>query len=105
MILSNPTPVIVPTVGEKQFNDLWLYNIHIHAPSVESGCINIETLPYNSSLKEIGPSSYMVPLQTSDLWNAVNEVPEVAVAMSSIFAAIEPLRAWIASKEEQSAEN
>lgn len=99
MPLTNPTPVIIPPVEEKQFPHLWLSNIIIHAPAIDRGRVVIETLPYNGTTYEIGSGQDMVSIQTDDLWSAVQEVPEVAQAMGAIFLAIEPLRAWIAAKE------
>lgn len=99
MTLDNPNPVTEPAIEEKSFPHLWLYNILVHAPSVESGRIKIETLPYNSDTKEIGGGKNKLVIETSDLWAAVNEVPEVAQAMQSIFQAIEPLRTWIEEKQ------
>ena len=105
MTLINPTPVVVDPTPSKEFPHLWLYNIRVHAPSVTTGSITIETLPYNSETQEIGSGSNMVSIQTNDLWNAVNEVPEVAQAMGAIFLAIEPLRAWIEAKKLAEIEN
>ena len=102
MTLNNPNPVTEPAIEEKTFPHLWLYNILVHAPSVESGRIKIETLPYNSDTKEIGSGKNKVTIETNDLWQAVSEVPEVEQAMQSIFQAIEPLRTWI--EEKQAAE-
>ena len=99
MTITNPTPIIIPPTPEQEFTDLWLYNIIIHAPSVDSGLIRIETLPYNADNQHIASGDYMVPIVTDQLWNAVNEVPEVAAAMNAIFAAIEPLRAWIDAQQ------
>lgn len=98
MALSNPNPITIPSTSQQDFSDLWIYNINIHAPSVDSGRINIETLPYNAALQEIGPANYVENIHTDQLWAAVNEVPEVAVAMGAIFNAIGPLRMWIESK-------
>lgn len=95
MPISNPNPLVIPSTLEQSFSDLWLYNIIIHAPSATSGRVCIETLPYNGDTQEIGSGQYMVPIQTDQLWKAADEVPEVAAAMAAIFAAVEPLRAWI----------
>jgi len=100
MTLSNPTPVTTEPVASKDFPHLWLYNIRVHAPSVTTGSITIETLPYNSETQEIGSGSNMVSIQTDDLWKAVNEVSEVAQAMGAIFNAVEVLRTWSAQQAE-----
>lgn len=101
MPLPHPNPVEIPATEAKSYPELWLYNIAVHAPTVDSGVIRIETLPCNVATGEIASGDFMVPIQTSDLWAAVNEVPEVQAAMEAIFAAVEPLRAWIASQEPE----
>ena len=89
-------PTIVPSVSEKVFSDLWLYNINIHSPSTNSGRIHIEALPYNPDAQEIGPSSGLEVISTDLLFQAVYSVPEVASAYAAIVNAIVPLREWIA---------
>lgn len=100
MTLINPTIITTEPIPAKEFPHLWLYNILVHAPSVTTGSITIETLPYNSETQEIGSGSNMVSIQTDDLWKAVNEVPEVAQAMGAIFNAVEVLREWSAQQAE-----
>lgn len=104
MPLPNPNPVVIPATEAKSYPDLWLYNIAVHAPTIDSGMIHIQTLPCNVSEGSIANGEFMVPIQTDQLWAAVNEVPEVATAMDAIFAAVEPLRAWIASQEPEPSE-
>lgn len=99
MPLINPTPIEIPATEPKQFPHVWLSNIIVHAPSTTSGRITIECLPYNGDTGEIGEGKYMQAISTSDLWKAVEEVPEVAQAMGAIFAAIEPLKTWVAEQE------
>lgn len=94
MPLPNPTPLTVDSTEAKTFDSLWLRNVSIHAPSLNSGSISIETHPFNAETGEIGGGEHMQPIKTDDLWRAVNEVPEVATAMGAIFAAVEPLRAF-----------
>ena len=103
LTIPNPNPVVTEPVPVKEYPHLWLYNINIHVPSITTGRISVETLPYNSDTGEIGSGANMVTIQTSDLWDAVQEVPEVQAAMQSIFAALEPLRSWISAKEAEKA--
>lgn len=100
MPLQNTETLVIPATEEKTYPHLWLYNTIIHAPSTSGGRILIETLPYNSDKKEIGSGANMVPIATDKLWQAVEEVPEVKTAMNAIFAAVEPLRAWIAAQNQ-----
>jgi hypothetical protein len=93
MILNNEQPIIIPATEEKQFPHLWLKNIRIDSNSVDQGMIMISAAPYNSLTKEIGGGT-VKNIHVRDLWKAVQEVPEVAVAMNAILAAVEPLDAW-----------
>jgi hypothetical protein len=45
----------------------------------------------------------MEAISTGRLWEAVEQVPEVAAAMHAIFSAVEPLRAWVAAQETSAA--
>ncbi len=103
MKIINETPVVIPPIEEKTFPDLWIYSINIIAPTIDSGRVQIELLPYNYDNKEIFPGNHQV-ISTDDLWAAANEVPEIAQAMGAIFMAIEPLRTWIDSKNKVSEE-
>ena len=103
LALPNPNPVVTEPVPVKEYPHLWLYNINVHVPTPTSGRVSIETLPYNSDTQEIGSGNNAVVIQTDDMWRAIQEVPEVAQVMASIFAAIEPLRNWIAEKEAEKA--
>jgi hypothetical protein len=103
-LIPNPDPVIVPPIPGKEFAHLWLYNIIVHAASPQAGRICVETLPYDFDTQEIGSSEHLVTIATDKLWDAVAEVPEVATAMEAIFAALEPLREWVALKAEEAAQ-
>ena len=98
MAIPAQNPTTVPAVPEKSFSDLWLYNINIHAPAVNSGRIFIEALPYNPDAQEIGPSSGLEVISTDQLFQAAYDVPEVGIAYQAIINAIVPLREWIAAQ-------
>lgn len=93
MTLNNQQPIVIPATEEKTFPHLWLKNIHIHSDSLTKGMIMISASPYNSSTKEIG-DGVVKNIHVMNLWKAVDEVPEVALAMNAILEAIEPLEAW-----------
>lgn len=95
MALPNSNPIVIPSHEAKIFPHLWLYSVSIMAPDINYGKITIEQLPYNADTQEIGDGSMVMPISTDKLWEAVNEVPEVAMAMGAIFAALEPLKNWI----------
>ena len=97
MILNNTQPIVIPAVEQKEFPHLWLNNIHIHVPSRTQGMAIISISPYNSQTQEIGEGT-VKNIVIDDLWKAISEVPEAAVAMSAILAAIEPLETWKANQ-------
>ena len=102
-------PFVIPARPEETFNSVWLRNINIYAPEINAsgnnqGSINIEMLPYDPSNDKIwstvdneGVEYLNIPSRVNGrktFWDAVNEVPEVAVAMNSIIDAIPALRTW-----------
>lgn len=93
MILNNTQPIIIPAVEEKEFPHLWLKDIKISTSSTTEGIAIISAAPYNSQTKEIG-DDVVKRIFINDLWKAINEVPEAAIAMGAILAAIEPLENW-----------
>jgi hypothetical protein len=98
MAIPAQNPTTVPAVSAKSFPDLWLYNINIHAPAVNSGRIYIEALPYNPDTQEIGPAAGLEVITTDALFEAAYDVPEVGIAYQAIIDAIVPLREWIAAR-------
>lgn len=101
MKISNETPLAIAPSPAKTYPDLWIYGVTVLAPTADSGRISIDLLPYNYETKEICPGAHHQTLVTSDLWAAVQEVPEVAQAMGAIFQAIVPLREWVAAKAKE----
>ena len=95
MAIVPTSPIVIPAIPEKTFSEQWVYNLNVHAPTASTGFVNIELLPYNRDTQEIGAGSLMQPVRTDKLWQAINEVPEVAVAFQAVIDCVEPLRAWI----------
>jgi len=102
-------PFVIPARPEETFDSVWLRGINIFAPQINAsgnneGSINIEMLPYDSSNDNIystadneGVEYLNIPSRVNgrkSFWDAVNEVPEVAIAMNSIIEAIPALRTW-----------
>jgi len=102
-------PFVIPARPEETFDSVWLRSINIYAPEINAsgnnqGSINIEMLPYDSTNDKIwttadnqGVEYLNVPSRVNgrkSFWDAVNEVPEVAIAMNSIIEAIPALRTW-----------
>ncbi len=95
MAIPAQNPTTIPAISEKTFSDLWLYNINIHSPAINSGRIHIEALPYNPDIQELGPSSGLETISTDLLFQAVFNVPEVGIAYQAIMNAIVSLREWV----------
>ena len=102
MPINNDTTVVVPEVPatpEKTYPHLWLTDIHVQAKTNTQGSLGIEAVPYNGDTAEVATDTIVDNIYTDNLWTAVQEVPEVAIAMQAIFNAVEPLKAWIAQNE------
>ena len=95
MPIINPNPVVIPPTPEVTYPHIWLYNVMIHAPSIDTGRITVEALPYNADTQSIASGDYVQRMETDQLWKAVAEVPEVAAAMQAIIDAVVPLKNWI----------
>jgi len=102
-------PFVIPARPEETFDSVWLRSINIFAPQINAsgnhqGNINIEMLPYDPTNNKIwttadneGIEYINIPSRKNGrktFWDAVNEVPEVAIAMNSIIEAIPALRTW-----------
>ena len=97
MPINNTTPVIVPAVSatpELEYDQLWLKNITIDAPTQTDGLISIQSVPYSTLSGAFADNGDVVSIYTDELWTAVAEVSSVAVAMDAIFTATTDLRAW-----------
>lgn len=99
MPIKSDTPLEIPASQKKVFDELFIYNLNVHAPSTTTGKIKIEMLPFNSKTGELGPNSSLFVLQTTDLWKCISEVPEVQIAFGAIINAIPAVKAWIAEQE------
>lgn len=99
MPITNETPVVIPSTAEKSFPHQWIYNLSCHCPSISQGKIFIELIPYNAETSEFGPSSRVEVVTTNFLWEAINEVPEVAAAFTAVIDSVEPLKAWVKNRD------
>ena len=96
MAIPRDEPYITPPEPEKTYDSVWLNSINIDITHTE-GRLNIKCLPYDSTTQELnmGLEGGIEYIQTSDLWKAIDEVPEVSGAMDAITSAVVPLRNWI----------
>jgi hypothetical protein len=95
MAIIPQTPIVIPAIPEKVFSEQWVYNLNVHAPTVSTGAVSIELLPYDPAGQEIGSGSLVQSVRTDRLWEAISEVPEVATAFQAVIACVGPLRTWI----------
>lgn len=100
MPILSDTPLEIPATTKKVFDQLFIYNLVAHAPSITTGKIRLELLPFNSTTGDLGPSANMTTLETNELWKCIAEVPEVKAAFDAIIDAIPALKVWIAAQEE-----
>lgn len=98
-MIPNPTPVITDPVPSKTYDELWIYSLTAISPTVDSGRISIELLPYNRTLNELGPSNAKLTLTTDKFFQALQEVPELAAAFNAVIAAVPATRAWIEAQQ------
>lgn len=101
MPITPEQPIVVPPQAGVTFDQQWIYNLVVHAPSVDSGRVLIELLPFAAEAQTIGSSQHIEVIQTDQLWKAAAEVPEVAAAMQAVINCVGPLRNWIKAQAEQ----
>ena len=108
-------PFVVPAQPEETFDSVWLRSINIYVPNTAEadpmgGSVDIEMIPYDGEAEKVlvtpdaeGAEYIRVPNRNRELkgpfWQMINEVPEAALAMNAIIAAIPAIRAW--TQEEQ----
>lgn len=100
-MIPNPTPVITDPVPSKTYDELWIYSLTAISPTVDSGRISIELLPYNRTLNELGPNAAKLTLTTDKFFQALNEIPELAAAFQAVIAAVPATRAWIEAQNTE----
>lgn len=87
MSIQNPTPITVPATSAEVYDSFWATRMIISSPAPnERASAFIELKPYNTATQKTLNETKRVPI--SDLWALAAEKPEVAVAIASIFDAI-----------------
>lgn len=94
-------PVTVPQVAARTYPLMWLRSLHVSTiPSdtvTGGGSIEMTIAPMAADgTGDILSDSPQV-ISTDRLWQAINEVPQVAQAVAANLAAAVPLKAWLAS--------
>ena len=103
-VIQADEPVVIPAVEQKTFDAQWIYNLVVHAPTLTTGRVAVELLPYNSQTHELGPGEFIESFTTDKLWQAVAEVPEMAVALGAIISAVPAMKNWIKLQQEKERE-
>jgi hypothetical protein len=99
-----PIPEIIetPMIPAKTFDILWIYNLSIFCPTTSKGTVKISCLPMSSATGELGTHEQLITVQTDDLFQAVSQVPEIAIAFQAVINSVAPLQAWLAAKNTPS---
>ena len=97
-------PIVAPPKEPKVYPIVWIRNLQIqaHDPMGE-GKLYLEIVPMAEDRELL--YSGTIEIKTDTLYQAMNEVPELAQAFGAILAAVKPLKAWIdAQKPEESSD-
>lgn len=100
MPITPEQPIVVPPQAGVTFDQQWIYNLVVHSPTVDSGRVLIELLPFSASEHAIGSSQHLEVIQTDQFWKAAAEVPEVAAAMQAVINCVGPLRNWVKAQSQ-----
>ena len=92
-------PIVAPPKEPKVYPIVWIRNLQIqaHDPTGE-GKLYLEIVPMAEDRELL--YSGTIEIKTDTLYQAMNEVPELAQAFGAILAAVKPLKAWIDSQKE-----
>jgi hypothetical protein len=100
MNIPSPNPIVFPAVPEKTYPHLWIKRLLLESNTLNDGKMEAEFLPYNANTQELGPSMFETKFSTTDLWAAINEVPEVAAAYGAILDSVAPMIAWLEQRNQ-----
>jgi hypothetical protein len=100
MNIPSPNPIVFPSVPEQTYPHLWIKRLLLESNTLNDGKMEAEFLPYNANTKELGPSMFETKFSTTDLWAAINEVPEVAAAYGAILDSVAPMIAWLEQRNQ-----
>ena len=87
-------PIVAPPQPPKVYPIVWIRNLQIqaHDPTGE-GKLYLEIIPMAEDRELL--YSRTIEIKTDTLYQAMQEVPELAQAFGAILAAVKPLKAWI----------
>lgn len=97
-------PIVVPAKPATPYNDVWLGSwVITRKTPQDKGSVSISESYYNAELDQVHPNESersAGSISTTDLADAVENVPEVKAAYGALLAAAEPLRAYLIQKKE-----
>ena len=87
-------PIVAPPAPQKVFPIVWIRNLQIqaHDPMGE-GKLYLEIIPMAEDRELL--YSGTIEIKSDTLYQAMQEVPELAQAFAAILAAVKPTKAWI----------
>lgn len=97
--------VITDPVPEKIHDKRWFLEFLLRSTSLRSsGYVAFTYCPWTGNpqddpLVQVNGVSNIRRVETSELWQAMQEVPEVAAAIEALKAAVVPLENWLKNKE------
>jgi hypothetical protein len=100
MNIPSPSPLVFPATPEVVFPHLWIKRLLLESKAIDDGKMEAEFLPYNSDTKRIAPENFVQKMSTDDLWDAINEVPEVGAAYAAILECVPPMMAWLKERNQ-----
>lgn len=90
MPIPNPNPITVPESAAQTFDSYWVSRISFSIPSATEGAGQIEIRPYDSVNFETLDSPEVIHIP--NLWETMNNVPEVEVAIQAIINAVAAIK-------------
>lgn len=94
-------PLVRPAKESVEYASLWLGRWVITLPNPTSkGSLSITEHYYDAESEEVYDGEKAGTIQTSDLMDAVENVPEVKAAYGALLAAAPPLKAYLKAKKE-----
>lgn len=100
MALIRPEPIVTEPKPAQVYPINHIYNLHVHSPDPKSeASMRMEILP-RSVAGELYWKDGVETISTDELYAAMDEVKEVRAVFEAILAAVDPLKEWIAAREE-----
>ena len=100
MPITKDTPVVIPAESEKTLPHTWISQIIIDAKNTSKGYLFIQLVPYNADADEDPDITLAKDIQLK-LWDVIENVPEAATAMQSVFDAMPAIEAYYDAQQAE----